>query len=170
MIFVSQCFLLDQTPAAFGLTVKGFKVNAAFFYLMYLCAYSFYLDTYSGAFNLVYSIFLYSLIPRFGNWVTKVVGVKWTNAVAFIIYFISQYSQILFGHQIREGFYDWNIYHVSTDFPCQIFSSQTLPVSHRSILLFRSSPFNSCSQFGTSSVFFEFILLSLRRPTNGCQS
>lgn len=114
MIFVSQCFLLDQTPAVFGLKVHGFKVNAAFFYLMYLCFYSILLDVYSGLFNLAYSIALYRLVPKFGNWVTRVVGVKWTNAAAFVIYFISQYSQILIGHEIRENFYDWNIYQVST--------------------------------------------------------
>mmetsp|Transcript_10722 Transcript_10722/g.18263 ORF Transcript_10722/g.18263 Transcript_10722/m.18263 type:complete len:894 (-) Transcript_10722:135-2816(-) len=116
MIFVSQCFLLDQTPAVFGLKVHGFKVNAALFYLMYLCFYSFLLDVYSGFFNLAYSILFYSLFPKFGNWVTRVVGVKWTNAAAFVIYFISQYSQILIGHNIRENFYDWNIYHL---FPVQ---------------------------------------------------
>lgn len=127
MIFVSQCFLLDQTPAVFGLKVHGFKVNAAFFYLLYLCFYAFLLDVFSGFINLAYSIFLYSLVPKFGNWVTRVVGVKWTNATAFVIYFISQYSQILIGHEIIENFYDWNIYHVSTDFPCLLFSSANFP-------------------------------------------
>ena len=167
MIFVSQCFLLDQTPAVFGLKVQGRKVNAAFFYLMYLCFYSFLLDVYSGFVNLAYSIFFYSLVPKFGNWVTRVVGVKWTNSVAFLIYLISQYSQILLGHELRENFYDWNIYQVSIDFPCQLFFSQTFPVSHRSIILFSSLLFNSCSLFGTSWGLLEFILHLLRRVMSG---
>jgi len=114
LIFVSQCFLLDRTPAVFGLTFSlfgnVFKVNAGFFYILYLSIYAFLLDTYSGVAHLVYITALYRLVPSFGNWVTRVVGVRFTNMTAFALYIFGQYSQILFGHEIREDFYDWNIY------------------------------------------------------------
>ena len=117
LIFVSQSFLLNLTPALFGLTFnlfgKEFKVNAAFFYLAYLCTYSFLLDAFSGFFHMLYMVFFFSLVPNYGAWVTRVVGVRLTNITAFGLYLFGNFSQILYGHEVRENFYDNNFYQVS---------------------------------------------------------
>lgn len=116
LIFVSQCFLLDQTPAVFGLTInlfgKTYKLNAAMFYLSYLAIYSLLLDTITGIVHLAYVIFFFNLVPDYGKWVTRNVGVKYTNITAFFLYLFGQFSQILYGHEIREDFYDWNLYQI----------------------------------------------------------
>lgn len=116
LIFVSQSFLLNQTPALFGLTFglfgKEFKVNVAFFYLTYLCTYSFLLDTLTGFFHLIYMVGFYYLVPNYGRWVTKVVGVRFTNITAFGLYLFGQYSQVVFGHLVLEDFYDRNLFHI----------------------------------------------------------
>ena len=150
LIFVSQCYLLDLTPAFFGLEFKlfgiTFKVNAAFFYLLYLVVYTFLLDTLSGFFHIIYVVFIFGFVPDFGKWVTRVVGVKMTNITAFFLYLFGQFSQILFGHWGREDFYDWNIYQVSHLIKC-VFEYSTHSAHH--FVIYSFLPFSSWSQFGT---------------------
>merc|ERR1712045_285474 len=115
LIFVSQTYLLDQTPSLFGLSIPlpifgKFKFNAGGFYLSYLALYSFYLDTSSGFVHLIYLLFFYSLVPSFGKYVNRLVGPKAASRFAFAIYIFAQGSQILYGHLGREDFYDWNFY------------------------------------------------------------
>lgn len=117
MIYVSQAYLLSLTPTLAGdIAIGNFKFNAAGIYFCFLTIYSFLLDWYSGIFNMIYLIVLHHLHPSMGRWVTRVVGEKSTNRTVFLIYLFSQYIQILYGHEIREGFYDWSIYQL---FPIQ---------------------------------------------------
>jgi len=121
LIYISQSYLLDLTPSLFDLSisvpfllVKGafikINFNACGFYFSYLTIYSFTLDFTSGIFHLIYLLVLYYFVPDFGKWVTRLVGPRNTNLVAFIIYLFAQGSQIIYGHLGREDFYDWNFY------------------------------------------------------------
>ena len=119
LIFISQSYLLDQTPSLFGLSsIKlpfgaHFKFNACGFYFSFLVIYTFMLDFTSGVFHLVYLLFFYSFVPSFGRWVTRIVGVKSVNLLTLLLYLFGQFSQIIIGHLGGEDFYDWNIYQVS---------------------------------------------------------
>jgi hypothetical protein len=118
LIFISQSYLLDQTPSLFGLSLQlpfgvEFKFNANGFYYLYLVIYAFMLDFFSGVCHLIYLLLFFGIVPRFGRWVTSIVGVKSTYRTAFVLYLFGQISQILAGHLGREDFYDWNIYQVS---------------------------------------------------------
>lgn len=115
LIFVSQTYILDLTPSLFGLSINlpifgEFKFNCGGFYISYLCIYAFTLDTLSGLVHLVYMLFLYSLIPRYAKYVNRLVGPKYATRTAFILYLFGQFSQIWYGHEHRENFYDWNLY------------------------------------------------------------
>lgn len=115
LIFVSQSYLLDLTPSLFGLSIDlpifgNFRFNAAGFYFSYLAIYAFILDTSSGVVHLIYLLLFYKLLPRFGKYVTRLVGPRFANLFAFSLYIFGQGSQILYGHLGREDFYDWNFY------------------------------------------------------------
>lgn len=138
LIYVSQTYLLDKTPSLFGISIDlpyfgKFKFNAGGFYFSYLVIYTFILDLFPGLVHLLYLLFLYSLVPSFGKWITRIVGPKSANLTAFFLYLFGQVSQIIFGHLMGEDFYDWNIY--------QLFHVQQLVLVLNLMRMFRILPF-----------------------------
>jgi len=138
LIFIAQSYLLDLTPPLFGLSITlpifgKFKFNAAGFYFSYLAIYAFILDTLSGTIHLVYLLIFYQLLPRFGKYVTRLVGPRYANLFAFILYLFGQGSQILFGHLGRENYYDWNFY--------QLFHIQQLITVFNIMRIFKILPY-----------------------------
>lgn len=116
IIYISQTYLLDQTPALCGIKINlpGFKnkLNAAAFYFLYISIYACIVDRYSGILHILYLMALHKCVPSLGEYLRRVVGPNVEIRCAFFLYAFSQLIQPLLGHAVFEDFSDTNIYHV----------------------------------------------------------
>lgn len=110
-IFISQVYLMDKSPS---LIVEQF--NMGLVYYVFLVVYGLLADVKK---NLIVAVFLtlcykFAVSGSYEDWLVRVFGENTKLRAAFCMYLFCQGSQIVL-HCIFENYYDWNLFHVSSE-------------------------------------------------------